>query len=95
MSNTPDARQALWKKRKGLGKERKNTVAEALHAQPLRKINTEGPQLLQSSLSLLPDPLDAIFIAIDFEYSHHSVKTAQVRIREVGISILDTHDLRY
>ncbi|KAH7370097.1 hypothetical protein BKA65DRAFT_372677, partial [Rhexocercosporidium sp. MPI-PUGE-AT-0058] len=33
------------------------------------------------------------FIAIDFEYSHHSPKTGRIRLREVGISMLDTRGL--
>ncbi|KAH6705342.1 hypothetical protein BKA61DRAFT_434096, partial [Leptodontidium sp. MPI-SDFR-AT-0119] len=33
------------------------------------------------------------FIAIDFEYSHYSPKTGHIRLREVGISMLDTRDL--
>ncbi|PVH77050.1 hypothetical protein DL98DRAFT_535087 [Cadophora sp. DSE1049] len=40
-----------------------------------------------------PEPLDAIFIAIDFEYSHYSAKTGRIRLREVRISMLDTRDL--
>jgi len=40
-----------------------------------------------------PEFLDAIFIAIDFEYSHYSPKTGRIRLREVGISMLDTRDL--
>ncbi|PVH75311.1 hypothetical protein DL98DRAFT_536712 [Cadophora sp. DSE1049] len=41
------------------------------------------------------EPLDVIFIAIDFEYSHYSPKTGRIGLREVGISMLDTRDLRY
>jgi len=33
--------------------------------------------------------LDAIFIAIDFEYSHYSPKSGRIRLREVGISMFD------
>ncbi|KAH7378042.1 hypothetical protein BKA64DRAFT_248237 [Cadophora sp. MPI-SDFR-AT-0126] len=40
-----------------------------------------------------PEPLDVIFVAIDFEYSHYSPKTGRIRLREVGISLLDTRDL--
>ncbi|KAH9218292.1 hypothetical protein DL95DRAFT_444268 [Leptodontidium sp. 2 PMI_412] len=40
-----------------------------------------------------PELLDVIFIAIDFEYSHYSPKTGHIRLREVGISMLDTRDL--
>jgi hypothetical protein len=40
-----------------------------------------------------PELLDVIFIAIDFEYSHYSPKTGRIRLREVGISMLDTRDL--
>lgn len=42
-----------------------------------------------------PEPLDVIFIAIDFEYSHYSPKTGRIRLREVGISMLDTRDIRH
>jgi hypothetical protein len=40
-----------------------------------------------------PKFLDVIFIAIDFEYSHYSPKTGRIRLREVGISMLDTRNL--
>jgi hypothetical protein len=90
-------KKALRKQRKVLKKE---SIAKALQSQPLRKINTEGLQCLQQSLNLLSDfqnldPLDNIFIAIDFEYSHFSAKTGSIRLREVEISILDTRALRY
>lgn len=39
------------------------------------------------------DVLDAIFIAIDFEYSHYSPKSGRIRLREVGISMFDTRNL--
>jgi hypothetical protein len=41
------------------------------------------------------DVLDAIFIAIDFEYSHYSPKSGRIRLREVGISMFDTCNLYY
>ena len=40
-----------------------------------------------------PELLDVILVAIDFEYSHYSPKTGRIRLREVGISMLDTRDL--
>jgi hypothetical protein len=101
MSTTPlEDKKVLKKLRKVLEKEKKNDVVRALHSQPLRKINTQGLQYLRKSLGLLSDSqdvdiLDAIFIAIDFEYSHFSAKTGRIRLREVGISILDTRDIRY
>lgn len=100
MSNTLDDKNVQRKQRKAIQKERRNAIARALHAQPLRKINTQGLQILQQRLGLLPgslklDALDAIFIAIDFEYSHFSAKTGCIRIREVGIAMLDTRDISY
>jgi len=41
------------------------------------------------------DVLDAIFIAIDFEYSHYSPKSGRIRLREVGISMFDTRNLHH
>ncbi|CZT11435.1 uncharacterized protein RCO7_15139 [Rhynchosporium graminicola] len=42
------------------------------------------------------EPLDVSFIAIDFdsEYSNYSPKTGSIRIRELGVSMLDTRNLR-
>jgi hypothetical protein len=101
MSTAPlEDKKVLRKLRKAFEKENKNAIARALHSQPLRKINTQGLQYLRKSLGLLSDfqnvdTLDAIFIAIDFEYSNFPAKTGRIRLREVGISRLDTRDIRY
>lgn len=100
MSTPLEDKNVLRKSRKAFEKEKKNAIARALHSQPLRKISTQGLQYLRKSLGLLSgsqkvDTLDAVFIAIDFEYSHFSAKTGRIRLREVGISTLDTRAIRY
>jgi len=96
---TLDEKKVLRKQRRVREKEKKIFMAHALHEQPLPKIETQGLQYLRNSLGLLPgsrnpDALDAIFVAIDFEYSHFSAKTGHIRLREVGISKFDTRDIR-
>jgi hypothetical protein len=101
MDTALDSKKALRKQRKEAKRAKKDALAKALQEQPLRKINLQGLQRLQQSLALLPsnqeclDIIDALFIAIDFEYSHFCAKTGSIRLREVGISTLDTRDIPY
>lgn len=102
MDNTTLGDQKLMRKqRKALEKQKRNGEIQALHTQPLWKINKEGSQYPRRSLRLLPEAqnldnnIDFILIAIDIEYSHFSAKTGSIRFREIGISILDTRYIRW
>jgi len=93
-----DDRVMVQTQRKVLGRQHKNALAEALpfREHRFRKTNTNELRLLQKSLGILPESPyflgDPVFISIDFKYSPYNPKTRFIRLREVGISSLDTRN---